>query len=288
MALIPRTVHTARERSPSASAARKFATPAAIICHAVAEKGSTSLDFHFLASTEPRAQLNDPPKRLIDAQNWTRPSAVVDDKIRPQQYQQPRHSQPQSDLAAQRDVMITQQQRVQDQKPERGHGNDQSRQSGRHIFFRVRKRQVAAHQQQHTYDRRLEKSRGRVENLSATQRTEREHEYARDEKAYAAHQRWGNLLDRDIDAEIGRSPEEIDQREGHDYCEAVLALGVCRWQLGHWKEIKSIRVRRKGFRFAEFYFPKGLSFRSAVCGARNLLCRRRQKADSSPINLASE
>src|SRR6476469_6412805 len=80
MALIPRTVHTARERSPNANAARKFATPAAIICQAVAEKGSTSLDFHFLASTEPRAQLNEPPNRLIDAQNWTRPRAVVDER----------------------------------------------------------------------------------------------------------------------------------------------------------------------------------------------------------------
>ena len=26
-------------------------------------------DFHFFASTEPRAQLNDPPSKLIDAQN---------------------------------------------------------------------------------------------------------------------------------------------------------------------------------------------------------------------------
>src|SRR5580658_4401829 len=77
VAPIPRGVQTAREKSPAAMANKRFARPAAIICQAVAENGSTSADFQRLASTEPNAQLNDPPSRLIDAHNCTRPKEVV-------------------------------------------------------------------------------------------------------------------------------------------------------------------------------------------------------------------
>src|ERR1700688_683721 len=73
----PRGVHTTREKSPAAMANSRFAKPAAIICQAVAENGSTSADFHFLASTEPSAQLNDPPSRLIAAHSCSRPNEVV-------------------------------------------------------------------------------------------------------------------------------------------------------------------------------------------------------------------
>src|SRR5579885_756788 len=73
----PRRVHTTWARSPAKRAKRKFANPAAIISHAVAANGSTSADFHFLASTDPNAQLKDPPNRLSDAQSCSRPSEVV-------------------------------------------------------------------------------------------------------------------------------------------------------------------------------------------------------------------
>ena len=67
---------------------------------------------------------------------------------------------------------------------------------------------------------------GGVTNPASAQPAKREHKNARDHEADAAHQRRGNLLDRDVDAEIGRSPEEIDQREGEDHGKAVLALGL--------------------------------------------------------------
>src|ERR1700690_2209007 len=73
----PRGVQTTFEKSPAPTANSKFPKPAAIICQAVAENGSTSADFQRLASTEPSAQLNDPPSRLIEAHNCTRPNDVV-------------------------------------------------------------------------------------------------------------------------------------------------------------------------------------------------------------------
>src|SRR5580704_1838505 len=77
VAPIPRGVHTTRDKSPAPKANIRFAKPAAIICHAVAENGSTSADFQRLDSTEPKAQLNDPPNKLIEAHNCTRPNEVV-------------------------------------------------------------------------------------------------------------------------------------------------------------------------------------------------------------------
>src|SRR5215471_4406215 len=72
-----RDAHTTREKSPAATANSRLPRPAAIICHAVAENGSTSADFQRFVSTEPRAQLNDPPSKLIEAHNCTRPNEFV-------------------------------------------------------------------------------------------------------------------------------------------------------------------------------------------------------------------
>ena len=98
----------------------------------------------------------------------------------------------------------------------------------------VSEREIAAHEQQHAHDCHLRQLRRPVENLAPAQSAKRQHAYARDQEAYAAHQGGGNVLDRDVDAEIGGSPEEIDQREGEDHGEAMLALGLGHG-FGRWK-----------------------------------------------------
>ncbi len=158
----------------------------------------------------------------------------MDGEIGPQQHQQPGDSHSQPDLASPRDVMIAQQEGIQYQKPKGGHGDDQCRQAGGYMLLRIGQGQVAAQEQQHPHNRHLPQLPRLVSNLSPAQSAIGEHEHARDQEAYAAHQSRGNMFDRDVDAEIGRSPEEIHQREGKDYGEAMLALGV-----GHGREART-------------------------------------------------
>src|SRR5580704_12487890 len=73
----PRAVHATREKSPTASANAKFATPAAVTCHAVLLNTSTP-DCQRFASTDPSAQENDPPSKLSEAENSRRPRAEVE------------------------------------------------------------------------------------------------------------------------------------------------------------------------------------------------------------------
>ena len=49
--------------------------------------------------------------------------------------------------------MVAQQQRIEHQKPQRRDGDDQRGQARRHRKFRVREREVAAHQQQQAHNR---------------------------------------------------------------------------------------------------------------------------------------
>ena len=111
------------------------------------------------------------------------------------------------------------------------------------MLLRIGEREVAAHEQQHAYHCHLSQLVRRVENLAAPQPAEGEHEDACDQEAYAAHQGGRNVLDRDVNAEIGRSPEEIDQREGKDHGKAVLALGLSHG-LGGGKKQKLEHIRR--------------------------------------------
>src|SRR5258708_30399161 len=76
-ALRPRVVHTTCEKSPRSVANIRFPSPAAVTCHAVALNTSIP-DCQRLESTEPRAQLNDPPIKLNEAQNSLRPSPVLE------------------------------------------------------------------------------------------------------------------------------------------------------------------------------------------------------------------
>ena len=94
------------------------------------------------------------------------------------------------------------------------------------MLLRIGERKVAAHEQQHAYHCHLSQLGRLVENSAAPQSTKRKHEDACDQEAYAAHQGRRNVLDRNVNAEIRRSPEEIDQTEGEDHGKAVLALGL--------------------------------------------------------------
>src|SRR3954451_18627919 len=70
---MPRGVHCTCDRSSKEMAYAKLAMPAKVTCHAVPLKGSTSGDCQRFESTEPSAQLNDPPSRLSDHQNSVAP-----------------------------------------------------------------------------------------------------------------------------------------------------------------------------------------------------------------------
>ncbi len=159
----------------------------------------------------------------------------MDYEIGPEQHQQAGDSQPQADFSSQCDVVIAQQQRVEHQKPERCHGDDQRRQAGRHMLLRVGESQVATHEQQHS-DNRHPRQLRRTSNESLRPRSPQNASMKTPAigEAYAAHQGGRNVLDCDVDAEIGGSPEEIDQREGEDHGEAMLALSLGH-VVGYWE-----------------------------------------------------
>src|SRR5580698_1941313 len=92
--------------------------------------------------------------------------------------------------------------------------------------LRVGEGEVASHQQQNANYGHLSQLARVVTDLSSTQATKCQHEDAGNEEADAAHERRRNLLDRNVDGQIGGSPEKIDQTEGQDHGEALLALSL--------------------------------------------------------------
>src|SRR5438128_10388615 len=74
---MPRGVQTTRERSWLDSAKTQFPNPAKNTCHAVPAKVGGP-DCHFFESTDPNAQLREPPRRAIDHQNSHLPSPAVE------------------------------------------------------------------------------------------------------------------------------------------------------------------------------------------------------------------
>src|SRR5579862_3230778 len=92
------------------------------------------------------------------------------------------------------------------------------------MHLRIREREIAAHEQEYTHHCHPRELRRRVENLASAEATKRKHTDSGDHEPYAAHQGGRNMLDGDVDAEIGRPPKEIHQREGKDHGEAMLAL----------------------------------------------------------------
>src|ERR1035437_783155 len=137
-------------------------------------------------------------------------------KIGPDEHNHSGDSDGQPDLAAARDVMVAEQQGIERQKPERRDRNQQRRQAGGNDPLRVGKREVAAHQKQNADRRQMAKLSRRKSNAASGQRTVSEHNRARDQKTRRAHNGRRNMLHCDADAEISRSPEDIDQPEGNN------------------------------------------------------------------------
>src|SRR6266700_7390111 len=73
---MPLVVQTTRERSWLDSAKTQFPNPAKNTCHDVPAKVGGP-DCHFFDSTDPKAQLNEPPSRAIDHQNSFLPTPAV-------------------------------------------------------------------------------------------------------------------------------------------------------------------------------------------------------------------
>ena len=121
--------------------------------------------------------------------------------------------------------MIAEQERVQHQEPEWRRRDDQSRQAGGDVSFRVGEREIAAHEQKHTDNGHLTQLPQVVTDVASAQSAERQHENAGNKEANAAHQRRRNALDGNVNGQVGRTPEEIDQAEGEDHAETKLALG---------------------------------------------------------------
>src|SRR6476646_8440880 len=68
----------------------------------------------------------------------------------PDEHEQSDNSQCQSSCPPPRDVVITQQKGIENQKPQRRDGDDERGKAGRNRKFRVRERQIATHKQQQT------------------------------------------------------------------------------------------------------------------------------------------
>ena len=77
------------------------------------------------------------------------------------------------------------------------------------------------------------------------------------------------MFDRDVDAEIGRPPEEIHQPEGKDHGKAVLALGLGHVLVnGEKPEARTYQTRWLG---------------SWILGSRNLLTNQGPEVPSAEI-----
>ena len=141
---------------------------------------------------------------------------VVVPKVGPDEHDHSGDSDGQPELAASRDVVVAEQQAVEHQKPERRNRNQQRRQASGNDPLRVGKREVAAHQKQNADRRQMAKLSRRKSNAASGERTVSEHDRARDQKTRGAHNGRRNMLHCDADAEISRTPEDIDEPEGNN------------------------------------------------------------------------
>src|SRR5580658_2019489 len=94
------------------------------------------------------------------------------------------------------------------------------------MLFGIGERKIAAHQQQNAHYRHFAQLTRVIANGSPAQPAECEHENARNQEADRTHKRRRNLFYGDVDAEISRSPEEIDEAEGERYRQTTWTL---RW-----------------------------------------------------------
>ena len=128
-------------------------------------------------------------------------------QLRPYQYKQSRNAQSQTGLAASGNMVVAEEKGIEDQEPQRGDGDDQCGQAGGDGQLRIRKSQVAAHQQQQAYDRSQRDLFCRIENLPPGGGAHRQHDHARNRESHGAHQRRRNRLHRNVDGKVSRAPE---------------------------------------------------------------------------------
>ena len=123
------------------------------------------------------------------------------------------------------------------------------------MLFREGQREVAAHQEKNANGRHLGELLGGVEDAASAEREEGEHQAASDQEAGATHEGGRNLFDGDGDAEVGRSPEEINQTEGENHPPPMLALRFCHGvpeligrsrMLGRCRKYRTARSSRAG------------------------------------------
>jgi hypothetical protein len=98
--------------------------------------------------------------------------------------------------------MVTEQQAVEHQKPERGYRDQQRRDARRNYLLGIGERQIATHQQQNADGCEMAEFERRETDASSGERAVGEHRNSGNQKAHGAHHARRNLLDGDADAEI--------------------------------------------------------------------------------------
>src|SRR5690348_3496153 len=121
---------------------------------------------------------------------------------------------------------MAQQQRVKHKKPQRYAGYDKCRKARWHNPLGIGEREVAAHQQKQSDNRKMRKLGAVVADAAPSDRTVSQHEYAGGGEAGGAHQCRRNVFDGDANAEVSRSPEKVHQPEGEDDTPPVLTLRI--------------------------------------------------------------
>ncbi len=135
-------------------------------------------------STDPRAQENDPAIRLIEAQN-SRCPMVPDRSCGHTRTNNPRMPNRRPALPRPEMWWSPSKQGIEHEKPERGDGDDECGQARGDGEFRVRQREVAAHQEQQAHDCGQRDLLGRIENLAPGRSAHSQHDRARDRKTHA-------------------------------------------------------------------------------------------------------
>ena len=115
-------------------------------------------------------------------------------------------------------MVIAQEQAIEHKEPERRDCNQESSESSWNNALSVGEREIATHQEQDADHRHVEQFARRMEDATSGQSAPAKHHHACDCEASGAHQCGRDVFDGNADAKVGRTPENVDQREGnHDH-----------------------------------------------------------------------
>src|SRR6266700_1191601 len=152
-------------------------------------------------------------------------------EIRPEQDCSAGETQAESNEAATRNVVMSDQQGIKHQEPQWDNGNQQRRKAAGNVQLRIRKREIAAHQQQNSDNCQLQQFTRTVTNVFPTRKAVAQHDDTGNREPRGAHQSRRNVLNCNVNGEIGRAPENIDQAK-------VEAQHESRWPRRRHKEDK--------------------------------------------------